>query len=103
MVKAFISFEKLHVASHSYSNLFVGHYVKDLSLFTNRDISQTIIIDNSPMSYMFQPENAIDCTSFYDSPSDTEMWQVKSYSLDTHTLWIKPKETTLDRRFSHRY
>jgi len=31
-----------------------GHYVKDLSML-NRDISQTIIVDNSPMSYIFHP------------------------------------------------
>jgi RNA polymerase II subunit A small phosphatase-like protein len=54
----------------------LGHYVKDLSLFANRDLSQSIIIDNSPMSYIFQPENAIDCSSFIDSQSDIEMWQV---------------------------
>lgn len=33
---------------------FEGHYVKDLSLL-NRDISQCIIVDNSPMSYTFHP------------------------------------------------
>ncbi len=52
-----------------------GHYVKDLSLL-NRDISQTIIVDNSPMSYIFQPENAIDCSSFFDDPNDIELWHV---------------------------
>lgn len=31
-----------------------GHYVKDLSLI-NRDLNRTIIIDNSPMSYIFHP------------------------------------------------
>jgi hypothetical protein len=31
-----------------------GHYVKDLSLL-NRDVSQCIIVDNSPMSYTFHP------------------------------------------------
>lgn len=36
------------------SSLAPGHYVKDLSLL-NRDISQTIIVDNSPMSYIFHP------------------------------------------------
>jgi len=41
-----------------------GHYVKDLSLL-NRDLRNTIIVDNSPMSYKFHPENAIDCTSFF--------------------------------------
>ncbi|RYY68964.1 hypothetical protein EON63_24225 [archaeon] len=31
-----------------------GHYVKDLSLL-GRDISQTIIVDNAPTSYIFHP------------------------------------------------
>lgn len=52
-----------------------GHYVKDLSLLS-RDISQTIIVDNCPNSYIFHPENAIDCSSFFDDPSDVELWQV---------------------------
>jgi TFIIF-interacting CTD phosphatase-like protein len=49
--------------------------VKDLSLL-NRDLSQTIIVDNSPMSYIFHPENAIDCGSFIDDLGDIELWQV---------------------------
>lgn len=53
-----------------------GHYVKDLSLL-NREIQQTIIVDNSPMSYIFHPENAIDCSSFFDDPTDVELWQVR--------------------------
>lgn len=55
-----------------------GHYVKDLSVL-NTDISQTIIVDNSPMSYIFQPENAIDCSSFFDDPSDVELWQIADF------------------------
>jgi len=42
-----------------------GSYVKDLSLL-DREISQTIIVDNSPLSYMFHPANAIGCTTFID-------------------------------------
>lgn len=49
--------------------------MKDLSLL-NRDLSQTIIVDNSPMSYIFHPENAIDCGSFIDDLGDIELWQV---------------------------
>mmetsp|Transcript_2386 Transcript_2386/g.5055 ORF Transcript_2386/g.5055 Transcript_2386/m.5055 type:complete len:320 (+) Transcript_2386:209-1168(+) len=55
-----------------------GHYVKDLSLL-NREITQTIIVDNSPMSYIFHPENAIDCTSFFDDPFDVELWQIADF------------------------
>jgi len=58
---------------------FKGHYVKDLSLLDNRNLNQTIIVDNSPMSYIFHPENAIDCTSFIDNPNDTELWQIADF------------------------
>ena len=49
-----------------------GNYIKDMSLL-NRDLSKSIIIDNSPSSYMFHPENAIDCSSFIDDPADREL------------------------------
>jgi RNA polymerase II subunit A small phosphatase-like protein len=51
---------------------YEGNYVKDLCLL-NRDLGRTIIIDNSPASYMFHPENAIDCSSFIDDPADREL------------------------------
>lgn len=57
---------------------YEGNYVKDLSLL-NRDISQTIIIDNSPNSYLFHPENAIDCSSFIDDKRDRELDQIGSF------------------------
>ena len=54
---------------------FEGNYVKDMSLI-NRDLSQSIIVDNSPNSYVFHPENAIDCSSFIDDPNDRELDQI---------------------------
>jgi len=51
---------------------YEGHYVKDLRLL-NRPLSKTIIVDNSPNSYLFHPENAIDCTSFIDDRRDEEL------------------------------
>jgi len=57
---------------------FQGHYVKDMSLL-NRRIEDCIIVDNSPMSYAFHPENAIDCGSYIDSPEDIEMWQIADF------------------------
>lgn len=47
-------------------------YVKDLSRL-RRDLSRTIIIDNSHESVMFQPENAIVCVSFFTDPDDIEL------------------------------
>ena len=46
-----------------------GHYVKDLSIL-GRPIEGSIIIDNSPMSYLFHPEHAIGVPSFIDDPTD---------------------------------
>jgi RNA polymerase II subunit A small phosphatase-like protein len=57
---------------------YEGNYVKDLSLL-DRDLSQSIIIDNSPSSYMFHPENAIDCSSFIDDPRDRELDQMGAF------------------------
>jgi RNA polymerase II subunit A small phosphatase-like protein len=57
---------------------YEGNYVKDLSLL-DRDLTQSIIIDNSPSSYIFHPENAIDCTSFIDDPNDRELDQIGAF------------------------
>jgi len=50
-----------------------GNYVKDLDIL-GRPIERTIIVDNSPMSYLFQPENAIGVSSFIDDLNDRELY-----------------------------
>lgn len=40
-----------------------GNYVKDLSRL-GRDLDRVIIVDNSPASYIFHPENAVSVPSF---------------------------------------
>lgn len=57
---------------------FEGNYVKDLSLL-DRDLSQSIIVDNSPASYIFHPSNAIDCSSYIDDPRDRELDQIARF------------------------
>ena len=42
-----------------------GNYVKDLSKL-GRDLPQVIIVDNSPASYIFHPENAVRHTPPYE-------------------------------------
>ncbi|ESN90701.1 hypothetical protein HELRODRAFT_166405 [Helobdella robusta] len=49
-----------------------GNYVKDLSRL-GRDLNRVVIIDNSPMSYLFHPKNAVPVMSWFDDPSDREL------------------------------
>ncbi len=47
-------------------------FVKDLSL-VGRNLKDSIIIDNSPTSYMLQPECALPILSWYDDPKDNAL------------------------------
>ncbi|RNF27702.1 nuclear lim interactor-interacting factor-like protein [Trypanosoma conorhini] len=49
-----------------------GAFVKDLSLL-GRDLDKTAILDNSPVTYLFQQRNAIPIPSWFDDPNDTEL------------------------------
>ncbi|KAJ8011462.1 hypothetical protein DPEC_G00058470 [Dallia pectoralis] len=49
-----------------------GNYVKDLSRL-GRELGNVIIVDNSPASYIFHPENAVPVQSWFDDMSDTEL------------------------------
>ncbi|CAG8531604.1 7226_t:CDS:2 [Ambispora leptoticha] len=49
-----------------------GNYVKDLSQL-GRELRDTIIIDNSPASYIFHPTNAVPISSWFNDPHDTEL------------------------------
>lgn len=45
-------------------------YIKDLRIFTNRDLDNIVLIDNAPYSYFFQLENGIPILPFYNSKDD---------------------------------
>ncbi|KAF7693017.1 hypothetical protein HF521_008333 [Silurus meridionalis] len=49
-----------------------GCYVKDLSRL-GRQLNKTLILDNSPASYIFHPENAVPVLSWFDDVDDTEL------------------------------
>ena len=50
-----------------------GIFVKNLSRLS-RNLKDTIIIDNSPASYLMHPEWALPITSWYDNMDDTELY-----------------------------
>lgn len=52
-----------------------GLFVKDL-VSLNRNISKTFIIDNSPLSYMWNVANAIPVRSWYQDPQDEELLRI---------------------------
>ncbi|KJR89122.1 carboxy-terminal domain RNA polymerase II polypeptide A small phosphatase [Sporothrix schenckii 1099-18] len=49
-----------------------GNYVKDLSMI-GRDLKDTIIIDNSPTSYIFHPQHAVPISSWFSDAHDNEL------------------------------
>ncbi|XP_068931251.1 carboxy-terminal domain RNA polymerase II polypeptide A small phosphatase 1 isoform X1 [Petaurus breviceps papuanus] len=49
-----------------------GNYVKDLSRL-GRDLRRVLILDNSPASYVFHPDNAVPVASWFDNMGDTEL------------------------------
>jgi len=58
-----------------------GNYVKDMERI-GRPLQDIIIIDNSPASYLFHPENAIPIESWFDDPNDSELLDLIPFLLE---------------------
>jgi RNA polymerase II subunit A small phosphatase-like protein len=55
--------------------------VQDLSQL-GRPIGDTIIIDNSPASYIFHPNNSVPVSSWFNDPHDTELTDLVPFLTD---------------------
>jgi len=62
-----------------------GNYVKDLSQL-GRPMTDTIILDNSPASYIFHPNNAVPVSSWFNDPHDTELTDLCPFLADLRTV-----------------
>jgi len=49
-------------------------YVKDLTRI-GRPMENIVILDNSPIAYLFQPENALPILSWYEDMRDRELYR----------------------------
>jgi len=72
-----------------------GNYVKDLSLLGRR-LEDSVIVDNSPFSYMFQPDNAIPIISWFNDRSDTQLYELMPF-LDS-LLQVNDVSTVLQKQ-----
>ncbi|OBZ85131.1 Uncharacterized protein C2F7.02c [Choanephora cucurbitarum] len=58
-----------------------GTYVKDLSQL-GRDLASTLILDNSPASYIFHNSNAVPVSTWFNDPHDTELTDLVAFLED---------------------
>lgn len=61
------------------------NHLKDLSQL-GRALNDTIIIDNSPASYIFHPTNAVPISSWFNDPHDTELLDLIPFLEDLTTV-----------------
>ncbi|XP_055384275.1 phosphatase Herzog, partial [Condylostylus longicornis] len=52
-----------------------GNYIKDLNRL-GRDLQKIVIVDNSPASYIFHPDNAVPVKSWFDDVTDSELLEL---------------------------
>ena len=64
--------------------LIIAH-VQDLSQL-GRPVGDTIILDNSPASYIFHPHNAVPVSSWFNDPHDTELTDLVPFLADLGTV-----------------
>ena len=69
--------------------------IKDLSM-VGRDLRETIIIDNSPTSYIFHPQHAVPISSWFSDAHDNELLDLIPVLEDLAGSQVKDVSLVLD-------
>lgn len=80
--------------------------VKDLSLL-GRNLSRTVLIDNSPYSFLLQPCNGIPCLPYRGNPQDNQLLRVilpliESLSLLADIRPVLRERFCMEKWFAHK-
>lgn len=59
--------------------------IQDLSQL-GRELTQTLILDNSPASYIFHTSNAVPVSTWFSDPHDTELSDLIAFLEDLTTV-----------------
>ena len=57
-------------------SVLYGLFLKDLKKVKDQDLSRVVLVDNSPVSLLINPDNSILVSSFYHNPDDTALGQL---------------------------
>jgi len=62
-----------------------GNYLKDLTVL-NRSLTSCVLVDNSPHAFGYQTDNGIPIESWFDDPSDKELWKLERFLRKIRTV-----------------